>query len=96
MKLTPLNDKILVRRNDTDETSAGGIIMAASAVEKPTQGTVVAVGPGKYVKGKFIPTIVKENDTILFGKNSGYEVKVGEEKLIMMPEDEIYATIKNQ
>ena len=95
MKITPLHDKVLVRRNDTQETSAGGIIMAVGAVEKPTQGTVVAVGPGKHLNGEFIPTIVKENDVILFGKNSGYEIKVGEEKLIMMPEDEIYATIKN-
>jgi chaperonin GroES len=94
MKLTPLHDKVLVRRLDVPKESASGIIFAPSAVEKPTQGTVVAVGPGKHVNGEFVPTIVKENDTILFGKNSGYEVKVGDEKLIMMPEDEIYATIK--
>jgi chaperonin GroES len=94
MKLTPLHDKVLVRRLDIEETSAGGIVFAPSAVEKPTQGIVVAVGPGKHVNGEFVPTIVKENDRILFGKNSGYEVKVGEEKLIMMPENEIYATIK--
>jgi len=94
MKITPLHDKVLVRRLDTQETSAGGIVFVASAVEKPTQGTVVAVGPGKHVNGEFVATIVKENDTILFGKNSGYEIKVGNEKLIMMPEDEIYATIR--
>ena len=94
MKLTPLHDKVLVRRLDIEETSAGGIVFAPSAVEKPTQGIVVAVGPGKHVDGEFVPTIVKENDRILFGKNSGYEVKVDEEKLIMMPENEIYATIK--
>jgi chaperonin GroES len=94
MKLTPLHDKVLVRRLDVEETSAGGIVLAASAIEKPTQGVVVAVGPGKHVNGTFVPTIVKENDNILFGKNSGYEVKVGDEKLIMMPENEIYATIK--
>jgi chaperonin GroES len=95
MKLTPLHDKVLVRRLDKQETSAGGIVLASTAVEKPTQGIVVAVGPGKHVNGEFVPTIVKENDTILFGKNSGYEVKVGDEKLIMMPEDEIYATIRS-
>jgi chaperonin GroES len=94
MKLTPLHDNVLVRRLDIEETSAGGIVFAPSAVEKPTQGIVVGVGPGKHVNGEFVPTIVKENDRILFGKNSGYEVKVDEEKLIMMPENEIYATIK--
>ena len=94
MKLTPLHDKVLVRRLDVQETSAGGIVLALGAVEKPTQGTVVAVGPGKHVNGEFVPTVVKENDTILFGKNSGYEVKVGDEKLIMMPEDEIYGLIR--
>jgi chaperonin GroES len=94
MKLIPLHDKVLVRRLDVDQVSAGGIVLAASAIEKPTRGTVVSVGPGKHVNGEFVPTVVKENDTILFGKNSGYEVKVGDEKLIMMPEDEIYATIK--
>lgn len=94
MKLTPLHDNVLVRRHDKEDTSAGGIILAASAVEKPRLGTVVAVGPGKTVKGKFQESIVKEGDTVLFGKTSGYEVKVGDEKLLMMPEGEIYATVK--
>ncbi len=94
MKLTPLHANVLVRRQDKEETSAGGLILAASAVEKPRLGTVVAVGPGKMVKGKFLESVVKEGDTVLFGKTSGYEVKVGDEKLLMMPEDEIYATIK--
>lgn len=93
MKLTPLHDKVLVRRLEVEEVSAGGIVFAPNAVEKPTQGIVVAVGPGRYINGTFVPTVVKENDTILFGKKSGYEVKVDDEKLIMMPEDEIYATI---
>jgi chaperonin GroES len=94
MKLTPLHDNVLVRRHDKEDTSAGGIILAASAVEKPRLGTVVAVGPGKTIKGKFQESIVKEGDTVLFGKTSGYEVKVGDEKLLMMPEGEIYATVK--
>jgi chaperonin GroES len=96
MKLTPLHDNVLVRRHDKEETSAGGLILAASAVEKPRLGTVVAVGPGKTIKGKFQESIVKEGDTVLFGKTSGYEVKVGDEKLLMMPEGEIYATIKER
>ena len=96
MKLTPLHDNVLVRRHDTEEVSAGGLILAPSAVEKPRLGTVVAVGPGKTVKGLFQESIVKEGDTVLFGKTSGYEVKVGDEKLLMMPEGEIYATIKER
>lgn len=94
MKLTPIHANVLVRRHDKEEVSAGGLILAASAIEKPRLGTVVAVGPGKTVKGKFIPTVVAEGDTVLFGKTSGYEVKVGDEKLLMMPEDEIYGTVK--
>jgi chaperonin GroES len=94
MKLTPLHDNVLVRRHDAEEVSASGFILAPSAVEKPRLGTVVAAGPGKTVKGKFIASVVKEGDTVLFGKTSGYEVKVGDEKLFMMPENEIYATIK--
>ena len=96
MILIPLHDNVLVRRHDKEEVSAGGLILAASAVEKPRLGTVVAVGPGKTISGKFIASVVQEGDTVLFGKTSGYEVKVGDEKLLMMPEGEIYATIKER
>ena len=94
MKLKPLHDKVLVRRIETEEVSGGGIVLAPSAVEKPNLGTVLSVGPGKLVDGELVTPVVFEGDTVLFGKNAGYEVKVGEEKLIMISEDEIYATLK--
>jgi len=94
MNLIPLHDNILVRRHDAEETSAGGIVLAASAIDKPRLGTVVAAGPGKYVNGQIVDSVVKEGDVVLFGKTSGYEIKVGDEKLLMMPENEIYATVK--
>lgn len=94
MNLIPLHDNVLVRRHEAEDTSAGGILLAASAVDKPKLGTVVAVGKGKLVKGTLREMKVAEGDTVLFGKNSGYEVKVGDEKLLMMPEDEIYGTVK--
>lgn len=94
MNLIPLHDNVLVRRNNIEETSAGGIVLPGAAQEKPRLGTVVAVGKGKLVKGVLEPLKVSAGDTVLFGKTSGYEIKVGEEKLLMMPENEIYGTVK--
>ena len=93
MNLIPLHDNVLVRRHEKEDTSPGGIVLAA-AIDKPQLGTVVAVGKGKLVKGALREMKVAEGDTVLFGKNSGYEVKVGDEKLLMMPENEIYGTVK--
>ncbi|MEW6113877.1 MAG: co-chaperone GroES [Thermodesulfobacteriota bacterium] len=89
MKFRPLHDRILVERVESEEQSAGGIILPDTAKEKPQQGKVIAVGPGKRTEdGKLIPMDVKAGDTILFGKYSGTEVKVeGNEYLIMREED---------
>ncbi|MBM4329184.1 MAG: co-chaperone GroES [Deltaproteobacteria bacterium] len=89
MKFRPLHDRILVERVESEEQSAGGIILPDTAKEKPQQGKVIAVGPGKRTEdGKLIPMDVKAGDTILFGKYSGSEVKIeGVEYLIMREED---------
>ena len=89
MKFRPLHDRILVERVESEETTAGGIILPDTAKEKPQQGKVIAVGGGKKAEdGKIIPMDVKEGDTILFGKYSGSEVKIeGVEYLIMREED---------
>ena len=89
MKFRPLHDRILVERVESEEKTAGGIILPDTAKEKPQQGKVIAVGTGKRTEdGKVIPLEVKEGDTILFGKYSGSEVKVeGVEYLIMREED---------
>ncbi len=89
MKFRPLHDRILVERVESEEKTAGGIILPDSAKEKPQQGKVIAVGPGKKAEdGKLLPMDVKVGDTILFGKYSGSEIKIeGNEYLIMREED---------
>ena len=94
MSIRPLQDRVVVRRNEEEATSAGGIILADSAKEKPSQGVVVAVGNGKKLdNGSVQPMDVKEGDTVLFGKYAGSEVKIDDEELIVMKEDEIVGII---
>lgn len=91
----PLHDRVLVRRSETESQSEGGIVFVESAKEKPSQGTVLAVGPGKHDKsGVFVSTTVKEGDTVLFAKGAGLKVKIDDEELVMITENELFATIK--
>jgi chaperonin GroES len=89
MKFRPLQDRVLVRRIEQDEKTAGGIIIPDTAKEKPMEGEVISVGPGaRGEDGKLHPLDVKAGDRILFGKYSGTEVKLnGEEHLILREED---------
>lgn len=90
MNLQPLHDRVLVRRIEQDEKTAGGIIIPDTAKEKPQQGEVLAVGPGaRDESGKTLPMAVKVGDTILFGKWSGTEVKLDGEELLVMKESDI-------
>jgi len=94
MSIRPLQDRVVVRRNEEEKTSAGGIILADSAKEKPSEGVIVAVGNGKKLdNGTIQPMDVKEGDAVLFGKYAGSEVKVDGEELIVMREDEIVGVI---
>jgi len=94
MKVRPLNDRILVRRLEEGEQRVGGIIIPDTAKEKPQQGKVIAVGAGKIKDdGKRIPLDVKANDTILFGKYSGQEIKLDGEEYLIMREDEVLAIL---
>ncbi|WP_438730272.1 co-chaperone GroES [Parasphingorhabdus sp. DH2-15] len=94
MKFRPLHDRVLVRRIEAEEKTAGGIIIPDSAKEKPSEGEVVAVGNGlKDDNGKVTALDVKAGDTILFGKWSGTEVKVDGEDLIIMKESDILGII---
>jgi chaperonin GroES len=88
-KLTPLHDRVVIRRVQETETIRGGIIIPDTAKEKPQEGVVVAVGTGKYDKGQTVPLAVKEGDRVLFGKYSGSEIKIDGEELLIMKEDEI-------
>jgi chaperonin GroES len=92
MKLRPLHDRVIVRRLEEEEKTLGGIIIPDSAKEKPQQGKVIAVGKGKLLeKGDIVPLVVKEGDRVLFAKYAGTEVKVENEELLIMREDDILA-----
>jgi chaperonin GroES len=95
MNIRPLHDRVLVKRVEEETKSPGGIVLPGSAAEKPSRGTVQAVGRGKLLdNGDVRPLDVKVGDHILFGKYSGSEVKVEGEELIIMREDEIMAIIE--
>jgi chaperonin GroES len=94
MKFRPLHDRVVVRRIEAEEKSTGGIIIPDTAKEKPSQGEVIAVGPGgRDDTGKLIPIDVKEGDRVLFGKWSGTEVKIDGEELLIMKESDIMGII---
>lgn len=91
---TPLHDRVLVRRIEAEEKTAGGIIIPDAAQEKPQEGEIVAVGKGAYDdRGERIALDVKVGDRILFGKWSGTEVKLGGEELIIMKESDILGVV---
>jgi len=95
MKTRPLNDKLLVLRIDEEEKTSGGIIIPDTAKEKPQEGKVVAVGPGKVNKnGKRIPPEVKENDRVLFSKYGGTEIEIDGLEHLIMGEEDILAIIE--
>jgi len=95
MKLRPLHDRVLVKRLDEDAKSTGGIIIPDTAKEKPMQGKVMAVGSGtRSDDGKVVALDVKKGDTILFGKWSGTEVKIGDDELLIMKESDIMGIIE--
>ena len=90
MKVVPLNDKVLVKRLDAEEKTAGGILLPDSAREKPRTGKVIAVGTGKALEGgKRAPSQVKVGDKVLFTSWAGNEIKVEEEEFLLMGEDDI-------
>jgi chaperonin GroES len=94
VKFRPLHDRVIVKRIQEEEKSAGGIIIPDTAKEKPQEGKVVAVGPGKQEDGKVIPLGVKAGDKILFGKYSGTEIKLDGEEHLIMREDDILGVIE--
>jgi chaperonin GroES len=92
--VVPLHDRILVKRIEEKETARGGIIIPDTAKEKPQEGEVVAVGPGKMNdKGTRIPLDVQVGDRVLFGKYSGTEVRIDDEEYLILREDEVLAKI---
>ncbi len=95
MKIRPLRDRLIVRRLTSEEKTKGGIIIPDSAKEKPLEGEVLAVGNGKVLAdGKIVPLEVKKGDKVLFGKYAGSEVKVDNEELLMLKEEDLLGIIQ--
>jgi chaperonin GroES len=95
MKFRPLHDRVVVERIDAEERSSGGIIIPDTAKEKPSQGAVIAVGPGgRDENGKLIPIDVKPGDRVLFGKWSGTEVKIDGVEYLIMKESDIMGVLE--
>ncbi len=95
MKIRPLHDRVIVKRNDAETKTASGIIIPDTAKEKPQEGEIVAVGTGiRKDDGSLLPLDVKKGDKILFGKYAGTEIKIDGEELLMMKEDDILGVIE--
>lgn len=94
MKIRPLHDRIIVKRVEEEKKTAGGIVIPDTATEKPSQGEVVCVGPGKTDEnGKLVPMSLKVGDRVLFGKYSGQEFKLDGQDLLHMREDDVIGVI---
>jgi len=95
MKIRPLYDRVVVRRKEEVETTAGGIVLPGSAKEKPNQGEIIAVGEGKALdNGEIRPLAVKVGDTVVFGQYAGSNtIEIDDEELIIMGESEIFAVV---
>ncbi len=95
MNIRPLQDRVVVRRVEEETKSSGGIVLPGSAAEKPSQGEVLAVGPGKKLDdGSLQPVDLKAGDKILFGQYSGSTVKIDGEELLIMNESEVFGVIE--
>lgn len=95
MKIRPLQERVVVRRKEEETKTAGGIVLPGSAAEKPAQGEVLAVGPGKVMEnGEKRPVDLKVGDIVVFGKYASNTVKIGDEELLILSESEIYGVIE--
>jgi chaperonin GroES len=94
-KMQPLSDRVVIRANDRDEMTASGIVLPDTAKEKPQEGTVIAVGPGRLnEKGVRVALEVKSGDTVLFARYAGTEVKSNGEELLILKESDVLAVLK--
>lgn len=95
MNIRPLHDRVVVRRKEEEEKTAGGIVLPGNAKEKPSQGEVLAVGEGRILdNGDVRPVAVKKGDIVVFGQYSGNSVKIDGEDLLIMSESEIYGVLE--
>ena len=94
MKLKPLGDKVVVKQTEAEEKTKSGIVLPEAAKEKPQQGEVIAAGPGKMEDGKVIPMEVKVGDKVIYSKYGATDIKVDEEELLILSQNDILAVIK--
>lgn len=95
MNLKPLGDRVIIKQDEAEETTAGGLILAHDAKEKPQSGTVLAVGDGKLDKdGNLVPVPVKVGDKVIYGKYGGTEIKIDGEEVMILRADDIYAVFE--
>ena len=95
MKIRPLQDRVVVKRKEDETKTAGGIVLPGSAAEKPSQGEVVAVGPGRTLDNGSVKKVdLKVGDKVIFGKYASNTVKVGEEELLILSESEIFGVLE--
>jgi chaperonin GroES len=92
-KVTPLSDRVVVRALEETEQMRGGLFIPDTAKEKPQQGEIIAIGPGKYEDGKLVPMTVKVGDKVLYGKYSGTEVTLDDEQYLILRESDVLAII---
>ena len=95
MTLKPLGDKVVLKFTEAEETSKGGIILAASAQEKPQTAEIIAVGPGGVVDGKEVTMLVKVGDKVIYQKYAGTEVKLGNDEYIVVKQNDIVAIVED-
>ena len=95
MDVRPLEDRVLVKPSEAEEKTASGLYLPQGAKEKPQQGTVIAVGPGKLLKdGKRVPVSVKKGDTVVFGKYAGSEIELKGTKHVILEEDDLLGVVE--
>ena len=94
MKIRPLHDRVVVKRLEAERKTASGIVIPDSSAEKPDQGEVIAIGPGKHENGTVLPMCVNVGDRVLFGKYSGQAVKIDGEEVLVMREEDIMGVLE--
>lgn len=95
MNLKPLGDRVVIRVNSEETKTSSGIVLPGSAQEKPQQGTIIAVGSGEIIDGKKVPLDVKVGDQVIYSKYSGSEIKVNDEKLLIVKQSDILAIVED-
>jgi chaperonin GroES len=94
MKIRPLQDRVVVKRKEEETKTAGGIVLPGSAAEKPSQGVVVAIGPGRYMEDGSVRKVdLKVGDKVIFGKYASNTIKIDDEELLILAEGEIYGVL---